>query len=265
MAIPMRDSIETENAVWSIRGVPRRGVRPTLLAAVRGVIDRRMLVSYRIDPDHLKPLLPRGFHPQLVDGWAVGSVCMIRLKHIRPRRFPSVVGISSENAAHRFAVQWRDGDVIRDGVFILRRDTSSRWNAWLGGRVFPGTLHHARFRAMESDGEFRLRMDSDDGGVRIEFECRHSPDWPPGSIFRSLAEASSFFERGAVGCSRIEGSDAIEAAELRSFNWNVEPLVVEVARSSVFDDRRYFPVGSIELDSAVLMRGIEHEWLAADP
>ena len=263
MPMPMNDSREFTGMIGDCSPLlPRRRGRSIALAAVRGVIDRRMLVSYRIDPERLEPFLPAPFRPQLVDGWAVGSVCMIRLKGIRPRHFPAAVGITSENAAHRFAVRWNDAEGPREGVFIVRRDTSSRWNSWLGGRLFPGALNHARFDVAESDERFRLQMQSDDGEVRLGFECRRSGDWPAGSLFRSLAETSHFLERGAVGYSRVAGSQVIEAAELRSFNWDVEALAVEEARSSFFDDRRLFPAGSIELDSAILMRGIEHEWLA---
>jgi hypothetical protein len=35
--------------------------------------------------------------------------------------------------------------------------------------------------------------------------------------------------------------------------------------SSFFDDRNRFPAGSIEFDSALLMRGIKHEWRALTP
>jgi len=233
------------------------------LQAIRGVIDRRMLVSYRIDPECLRPLLPAPFRPQVVDGRAVGTVCMIRLKQIRPRHIPAGLGFASENAAHRLAVEWDDAGETRSGVFIVRRHTSSRWNAWLAGRFFPGAMRRARFDVAEADGCFSLRMESDDADVRLEFDCRRSSAWPAGSVFPSLEDASRFFERGAVGYSCAAGSGAIEGAALRSFSWDVEPLEVNVARSSFFDDRRLFPAGAIELDSAIFMRGIEHEWVPA--
>jgi len=124
-------------------------------------------------------------------------------------------------------------------------------------------MRRARFDVAEADGRFSLRMESDDADVRLEFECRRSSAWPAGSVFPSLEDASRFFERGAVGYSCAAGSGAIEGAALRSFSWDVEPLEVNVARSSFFDDRRLFPAGAIQLDSAILMRGIEHEWVPA--
>src|SRR4051812_10887646 len=76
------------------------------IPVIRGVIDRRILVNYRVDPDVLARLLPSPFRPKLVKGVGMAGVCLIRLKHIRPRFLPAFLGISSENAAHRIAVEW---------------------------------------------------------------------------------------------------------------------------------------------------------------
>ena len=51
-----------------------------------------------------------------------------------------------------------------------------------------------------------------------------------------------------------------QGLELRCHNWRVEPLEVEDVQSYFFEDESLFPKGSIELDCAMLMRGIEHEW-----
>ncbi len=50
-----------------------------MLPAVRGVIDRRILANYRVEPDALRELLPEPFEPQTVDGWGIGGICLIRL------------------------------------------------------------------------------------------------------------------------------------------------------------------------------------------
>lgn len=52
----------------------------------------------------------------------------------------------------------------------------------------------------------------------------------------------------------------VEGLELRCLNWQVEPLEVEEVRSSFFEDKSLFPKDSIELDCALLMRDIMHEW-----
>jgi hypothetical protein len=52
----------------------------------------------------------------------------------------------------------------------------------------------------------------------------------------------------------------LDALELHSLDWRVEPLAVERIESSFFDDRQRFPAGSIQFDCALLMRGMRHEW-----
>src|SRR4051794_8558964 len=100
-----------------------------------GEIERRLLVNYRVDPAALAGLLPTGLRPQLVDGQAAAGICLIRLGSLRPKGLPAWVGITTENAAHRIAVEWDDKDGTRTGVFIPRRDSDSRLTVLLGGRV----------------------------------------------------------------------------------------------------------------------------------
>ena len=94
---------------------------------LRGVIDRRMLLNFRVRPEAIARLLPVPFQPRLVQGYAMAGVCLIRLKQIRPRFLPAPLGISSENAAHRIAVEWEQDGKLHQGVYIPRRDTSSRF------------------------------------------------------------------------------------------------------------------------------------------
>ena len=77
------------------------------IPVIRGTIDRRILINYRVDPAVLTKMLPRPFRPKLVNGMGMAGVCLIRLKQVRPRLLPGFLGISSENAAHRIAVEWK--------------------------------------------------------------------------------------------------------------------------------------------------------------
>ncbi|MFP6612891.1 MAG: hypothetical protein VB835_11320, partial [Pirellulales bacterium] len=80
------------------------------IPALRGVIERRILAIFHVDPDVLAKLLSSPFRPQLVDGRGIAGICLIRLKQIRPRCTPALLGISSENAAHRIAVEWDENE-----------------------------------------------------------------------------------------------------------------------------------------------------------
>lgn len=231
-----------------------------LVPTLRGVIDRRMLVNFRVQPEVIKKLLPPPFRPKLVNGWALAGICLIRLKDIRPRGFPALCGLNSENAAHRIAVEWLEQGVIREGVFILRRDTSSQLQTWVGGRVFPGVHQHATFKVRETDNEFCLAMRSADDFVSIDVRATLANWLDPESVFWSLAEASDFFARGDMGYSATGEPGCWDGLELRTAGWNVEPLKVSAVESSFFDNRERFPTGTIEFDCALLMRGVDHEW-----
>jgi hypothetical protein len=235
------------------------------IPVIRGIIDRRILVNYRVERAVLARLLAAPFRPKLVGGFGMAGVCLIRLKQVRPRFVPLPLGIASENAAHRIAVEWDQKGERREGVFIPRRDTSSRFNALVGGRFFPGVHNHARFEVHEHGDHYRVVVDSDDGRTHLAVEGVVASDLPATSVFGSLREASEFFERGAVGYSVTAEQGLYDGLELRSFRWQVQPLAVQAVQSSFFEDRELFPAGSAELDCALLMRGIEHEWHEREP
>ncbi|MCE9532212.1 MAG: DUF2071 domain-containing protein [Planctomycetes bacterium] len=230
------------------------------IPVVHGIIDRRILVNYHVDPSVLVPLLPAPFRPKLVRGFGMIGICLIRLKKVRPKFIPSWLGISSENAAHRTAVEWDDDGEVREGVYVRRRDTNSRLNSLAGGRLFPGIHHHASFTVSESLDRFDVALHSDDGVTNMSVRSYRADRLPTSSVFHSLDDASAFFQAGSLGYSATSDPSLFQGLELKCLNWRMEPLAVEEVRSSYFDDESRFPKGSIEFDSALLMRGIAHEW-----
>jgi uncharacterized protein YqjF (DUF2071 family) len=131
---------------------------PTII----GTIDRRILINYQADREVVKKFLPTAFRPKLVKGQAIVGICLIRLKNIRPKGIPFNVGISSENGAHRIAVEWTENGEIKEGVYVPRRDTSSRLNSLVGGRVFPGVHRLADFKVEENNGVYNIEFESEE-------------------------------------------------------------------------------------------------------
>lgn len=234
------------------------------IPVVHGLIDRRILVNYHVDPDVLAALLPPPFRPKIVHGFGLVGICLIRLKHVRPTFWPAWLGISSENAAHRTAVEWDDHGTVCEGVYIHRRDSSSWLNTLAGGWVFPGLHHHARFTVAETADHFSVALRSDDGETHMSVRGHLTNRLPKSSVFASVEEASAVFQAGSLGYSALPNPSRFQGLELRCRHWHVEPLDVEEACSSFFDDESLFPNGSIAFDCALLMRGIEHEWHSRD-
>ena len=236
----------------------------TLLPTIRGVIKRRILVNFRADAETLARVVPPPFRPKLIRGVGMVGICLIALRHIRPASVPWNFGLASENAAHRIAVEWFEDGELREGVYIPRRDTSSRLQSAVGGRFFPGVHHHSAFHVFECDTAVKLRMRAEDGTL-IRVAGRVASDLPRRSIFRSLEEASEFFRRGSVGYSVSDTPGHYDGIELQSKHWHVTPLAIQIAESSYFSTVLNLSKPALEFDCALLMRDIPHEWHARRP
>ena len=224
-------------------------------------LRRRILVNYRVQPERVEAMLPAQFRPVLVDGYAVAGICLIGLSDIRPLGLPAAVGVSSENAAHRVAVEWDGPQGPVRGVYIPRRDTSSLLVALAGGRAFPGWHRRADFDVESHHGRFRLSVVSRDGQVRVDLACRRADDVMAGSVFASVADASAFFRSAPTGYSATRGGVVLDGVELEASGWKLEPLHVETVASSFFEDREAFPSGAAVLDSAFVMENLATTWM----
>lgn len=233
------------------------------LPTIQGIIRRRILANFCVDPEVIQRQIPARFRPKLHDGYAVAGICMIGLEGIRPKLMPKSMGVSSENAAHRIAVLWDEDGVTKEGVFISRRDTNSQLNHLLGGRIFPGEHHQATFGVTESGSTIHLTMASIDGKIKIEINAQPARDLPAASIFSTIDQASAFFREGSLGYSVTREPGRLDGLTLRTDEWRVEPLDVNRIHSSYFSDETKFPKGSIRFDHALLMRNVAHEWQSA--
>ena len=227
---------------------------------IQGEIERRLLVNYRVDPDVIAPLLPAPFRPQLHDGWSVAGICLIRLGHLRPIGLPGWIGLGSENAAHRIAVEWEDATGLRTGVYIPRRDSSSMANVAVGGRLYPGVHHYADFRVSESATELSVAFTAKDATADVAVSVQIAEDLTGSTLFRDVTQASGFFEQGSAGFSATADPCRFDGLELHTSAWKVEPAIVTAAHSSFFDDPVAFPAGTAELDCALVMRHIPVVW-----
>ena len=230
---------------------------------ISGEIERRLLVNYRVDPEVASRVLPAPFRPQLVDGHAVAGICLLRLGSIRPRGLPAAIGLRSENAAHRFSVEWDEPDGRRTGVYVPRRDSAAWSNVVLGGRLFPGEHHHASFDVAETDEQLRVAFLADDGSASVDVAVEVAAELGPSALFADLEDASDFFEHGSLGYSATHRPGRYDGLALRTSAWRVEPVRVRHARSSYFEDPNLFPPGTAVLDHALLMRRVPVVWEAA--
>ena len=229
------------------------------LPTIQGMIRRRILLNYVADPTVVESLLPEGFRPKTYEGHAVAGICMIRLEEVRPMGLPRWMGIASENAAHRIAVEWERDGKIQEGVYVPQRHTDSRLNTLAGGRLFPGVQKFAQFKADISRDAISMEVWKTKRSL-IAFELNESDSLSANSIFPTLEESSRFFQTGSIGYSPRLNSPILDGMRLEIPTWKVSSLSAKQVRSSFFDDRSIFPEGTIRFDHALLMRELQHSW-----
>jgi len=232
-----------------------------MFSEITGTIDRRILINYRLDPKIAKKLLPQPFQPHIHNGYASVGICLIRFKNMRLFFIPSFLGFKSENAAHRFAVTWDNKGKTETGVYIPRRDTSSRLNSLVGGKLFPGVQHFSKFNINETMANYELSFINKKDNTHLSIDCKKTDDFPANtSMFSSLADSSSFFKINSTGYSPNKKNDSFQGMQFMSEEWRVSPLVVNNVNSSYFNNLSLFPNGSIDFDHALLMENINHSW-----
>lgn len=221
------------------------------LDTIHGTIERRILLNYCIAPEALRRVLPAPFRPKLYRGYGIGGVCMIRFGGLRRRGVPLWLGMKSENAAHRIAVEWQQDGALHEGVFIPRRDTNSWFNKTLGGTAFPGIFNRSRFKSREDGGRIEVEIAREDGDEEIAFAGSRADLIARDSVFATVTEAAEFFSLGATGYSATWRAGHYHGMELHSLNWRIEPLKIEMARSRFFDDAQRFAPGEVKADCAL--------------
>ena len=208
----------------------------------------------------MKRSLPPEFTPKIVRGYAIGGICQVSLSEMRAKGMPPIIGTGSHNAAHRIAVDSSQGE----GVYVTRRDTNSWLNAMSGGRLFPGMYSKAQFDVSVSEDHYSVRIENKENGLIMSINAAVASEFPEGSVFDSAEEISDFFKTGNIGWSSRDGKNEFDAIELKTVEWRMEPLEVEESYSAYFFDIERFPAGTVEFDSAMIMRNLKHSWVSRD-
>lgn len=232
-------------------------LRLTEVMQIDSMIERRVLLNYRLDPEMAGRLLPKPLRPQLVRGSAVAGTCFIRLGQARPIGLPTTLGWRMENAAHRIAVEWDGPDGIRRGVYLPKQFTESKISALAGRLMSPGPQQLGKFFIQETESEFDLSMRSSANFARAR-ACR-TDSWHS-ELFGSHRESSDFFEASPVGWSSRQKSGSLTGVRLSTRYWSTSPLQIDELESSYF---AALPTGAAVFDHALLMQQIPASWSVA--
>jgi hypothetical protein len=231
-----------------------------MLPILEGIIARRLVLNYRADPRLFSSIVPSPLQVATINGFAVFGICLIRLEKVRPKGFPSIVGVTAESMAHRIAVRFPYRGQSKDGVFIWRRDTSQCLMSAFGGYLFPGIFNPARFQVKDSPSAVVMDIKTRRGEADTQLTAHYGGEWKPTALFETLDGASQLLKQGDCGFSCTRSATRLEGMRLAAQDWKVSPLQVENYKS-VFFDKLAAKLGcGFEFDHAIAMHGIRHEW-----
>ena len=162
--------------------------------------------------------------------------------------------------AHRVAIRYPSDAGLRDGVFIWRRETDLALAMFLGGRLFPGVHHCAKFYVAQDAGSLEMEVHTRKREADVRFRAGSANEWKATPSFATFDEARGFFQRGDCGFSCALREGKLGGMQLRTLRWDMSPLAVDEVHAAYFEDEQRFPHGSVQFDSALLMRGVPHEW-----
>ena len=231
---------------------PATGTTGSRLPSVRALMEERLIFNYRLPAEHLEGLLPVPWlTPQLVDGSAVASVCVLRLSRIAAGSIPSFLGARSISTARRYGVL----DGRHNGspaVFVTERTTNSTPGSFLTGIGFsarheyvPASVHRDGWSTLVTLGAGR-------------FHGRVAPahQWSS-SLFPALESFSTFLAEGvrSYGTSRHAGR--LTVLDLSKEDSGYTPLTAqEIGGSSV---QPWMEAGAV-LDSAARTANSRYRW-----
>lgn len=117
------------------------------------------------------------------------GICLIRFKRNTPAFYSQVDRPEFRNRAYRFAVEWDENGFQKQGVHTPRRDTFSRLNSIMGGKLFPAVQHHSDFKVIEKDKAYKVAFQNKDQ-TSLKIEAQEAGLFPKSLLFKSLDEAS---------------------------------------------------------------------------
>ena len=226
---------------------------------LNGVVTRRFLVSYPVQPAALSRFLPPNAELSTWQQLAWVSACFVNLRHLRPSLVPTPVGIELNYLIHRTRARilYPDG-VRRESVLVLEANINSRIFANVGHRL-PGVRFQARdIRLCETPDYWRVQME-DDAGVLL-YQADIAKDsvgekLPSSSRFPDLAAADSFLLNVSYGVEWCAQAKSVRMLAETHDAWHTLAGSCTTHHNAFLDS---LDAAATEADHVITMTNIPH-------
>ncbi len=217
------------------------------------LVDRRILILYRVSADALGQLCPAAARPRSSCCAVAGIV--FRRRTVRAWLVPARCG-TSQCATHFMRLPDDLRADVCPGIIPLRHDSSSRWQTW---GAASGGRHHARFQVVDRLDSLELVGDSDDRQMHLALKARVARELPGGSMFRSVSQVAGYLAADLARLGLVTAARSVGSGDVWR-HLRLEPLDVMQLESSFFDRWRQSHPEWVEHDSAFLLREEQLGW-----
>lgn len=236
--------------------------------AANTVWAEAVCVNLRVDPAALRPLIPAVFDLDLHGGMAWISLTASRLKDFGVGWVPRALRMNFYQATYRAHVRFTDfrGRMTR-GCYFVRSDTNSPLMSATANLLPEFKAHRCGTCPilLARRGEhLLLTVDSGDdpaGKVVLVLDTeRGDAEMPPGSLFRTRAEADALIVDFADAFAYDPTADEVFILQINRGTWNYH-VVQPIDHYLGYIQHGPFHAGDAELDSVFYFTDCPYQWL----
>jgi hypothetical protein len=162
--------------------------------AVRAFFADSLVLTYSVEPESIRGLLPAGMRLDEAHGRAFMAAAFVQTKHLRPAGWPRWLGRDFLLAGYRVFVRFQAGSRDLRGLLILGSATDRRSMVRLGNLFTRYRYDYADISMTHEADCLRIRQRS---AQRTELDVQadlaaSGPSLPPGTVFPDSRRALKF-------------------------------------------------------------------------
>lgn len=227
---------------------------------VTAQLRERYIFNFRLSPEAMDERLPASWlKPQVFNGWAVASFCVLVLNKVTLWPVPSALGISTVSCAYRCGAIDTSGATPQSTVYITDRNSDRMLIAYAAPVMLSDTIPMVKAAVAHSEGVTEISVSQLDGQRVFAADVRAAadPETLKSEVFESLEAFVAFIKGGVSSWTPSVRKGMLARVDLAKEDTTYEARVAEVdynALESLWRD------AGLTLDSVVQARGGRYRW-----
>jgi hypothetical protein len=195
------------NAGWS--SGPIRSVSARLI--------ERFIFNFRLSPNALAEKIPVSWlRPQVLNGWAISSFCILKIERLMLRPIPSVLGLETICCAYRCGVIDCSDHFVSPSVYIVGRNTDRSFVTLMAPMIFESAIPRIEAKIERLAGYTEITAKFPDG--RPLFSAKVCPRKEKSELkskaFASLQDFVEFIKDGISSYARSNAAEQYSRIDL---------------------------------------------------